>query len=582
MTPSLLLVPFLLVSAQEAGTPRFPREPGPGELVEGEVGFLMDEFLTRLEGVGFSGIVGVEHEGEPVLVKGYGLAERESGRRVTPETVFTVGSITKQFTAAAILVLQDQGKLSVQDPLTRFFADVPEDRRGLTLHHLLTHTSGLQDPPAGDFDVRATEEWITAWAFESPLEWQPGARFGYRNVNFSLLGMVVARVSGEPYEAFLRRHLFEPAGMQRTGYLLPGFAPEDLAVGYKAGDRWGTVLERPMLADGPCWTLRANGGIHSTVGDMLRWHHALLADRVLSAEARTQLETPWAPEGGGSSYGYGWSIAQSPGGKKLVAHNGGNTVFFADFLRAVEEGDCVYVATNVGSRVRQSLAYELLGMLHGRRARAVPETLACDRDFLDRYVGRYSLGEGSSLAVRNGADRLLLTGSGPDALELLVEPRARARIDEVRAIAAAVCAGEDQALLDVYGGFQTEESVRAELGEARARWKTSLGAYQGLGEAALRLPGDEQNVLVEARFERGSAWLRTSWGPAGRVFGFECLDEAPFVGLPTTELFPASATAFQAYDDRSGAGLEIGFECDDSGQATALVLPAEGLTIPRE
>lgn len=562
-------------------TPRPHDELAPGEVVEGELAFRIDDFLTQLEGLGFSGVVGVEFEGQPILVRGYGLADREKGLAVTPDTVFCTGSITKQFTAAAILALQEEGKLSVEDSLAKHFENVPEDKRDLTLHHLLTHTSGLVDPPAGDYDLHATAEWVRDWALGCRLQWRPGERYGYRNVNFSLLGMVIEHVSGEPYEAFLRRRLFERADMESTGYLLPRFRPEALAIGYRDGERWGTTLSHPLLPDGPCWTLRANGGIQSTVGDMLRWHHALLEDRVLSAASRANLEAPYADEGGGTFYGYGWSIDTSPGGKKLVAHNGGNSVFFADFLRFVDEGHCIFLATNVGSRMRESLAYEIAGMLYGRAPRKLPETLARDRGWLESYAGRYPLGEGSWLEVVNLGDRLALTGSGADATELLCDESTRGCIDQVRALAAAVCAGDDQTFLATYRGSQTPESIRNELSEARARWAKRLGAFHELGEDAAR-PGEETRILVEARFERGSAFLSMNFGPSGRLFGFECLDEAPFRGSQRIELFPLTNEEFRAYDDRTGLGRRVRFELGADGRPRELVLADPPLTLARD
>lgn len=556
-------------------------ELAPGEIVEGELAFQLDEFLTRLEGVGFSGVVGVEHAGVPILVRGYGTADRERDLPVTPATVFCIGSITKQFTAAAILALQAEGKLAVEDTLAEHFENVPADKRGITLHHLLTHTSGLVDEPVGDYDLRATAEWVRDQALGCELASKPGESYSYQNVNFSLLGMVIEHVGGKGYEAFLRERLFERAGMRATGYLLPGFAPDAFAVGYKHGDRWGTTLDHPLLADGPCWTLRANGGIQSTVGDMLRWHHALADERVLPAAERALLETPFADEGGGTHYGYGWSIQRSPSGKKLVAHNGGNQVFFADFLRFVEEGHCIFVATNVGSRMRQSLAYDLAALLYGRPARAIPETLARDRTWLERYAGRYPLGEESALELVNLGDRLVLSGTGPDAAELLCDERTGGRIETVRALAAEVCAGRDQPFVDAYGGRQTPDSIRAELTDARARWQARLGGFRELGAAAARA-GEDTQVLVEARFERGNAYLTTTWGPAGRMFAFECLDTAPFTGLPSTELFPLSETEFRAYDDRKGLGTTVRFELDGSGRASALVLDDPPVSVPRE
>ena len=561
-----------------------PDDLAAGEVVEGELGFQLDEFLTRLEGLGFSGIVGVEYEGEPILIRGYGMADRERGLPVLPETVFDIGSITKQFTAAAILALQDDGKLSVQDPLAKYLENLPEDKRGITLHHLLTHTSGLAEPAAGDYDLRATAAWVREQAFRAPLEWKPGARYGYRNVNFSLLGMVIERVSGEPYEAFLRRRLFEPVGMHSTGYLLPRFAPEAFAIGYREGELWGTTLGHELLADGPCWTLRANGGIESTVGDMLRWHHALQGDRVLSHAAHELLETPFADEGGGSSYGYGWSIETTPRGTKLVTHSGSNGVFYADFLRFVDEGHCIFLATNVGSRMRQSLASDLAAILHGSPARAVPETIARDRVFLERYAGVYPLDEGDgaeALQLENLGDRLALVGRGAAAEELLLDPRTRARTEQVRAIAAAWSAGDDKPLIDAYRGRQTPASIRAELAEGRAHWKERLGAFRTLGAVAAR-SGVEPRIAIEALFERGSGWLTTTWSTAGAMIGFRCLDEPPFSGIARIELFPFSPRQFRSYEDRTGPGIAVSFDLDEAGRARSMTLGDPAIELARK
>jgi CubicO group peptidase (beta-lactamase class C family) len=577
LTKILLLLAPLLFSVGSSD------DLAPGELVEGDRAYALDDFLVRLEGLGFSGIVGVEDGGGPILLRGYGLADRERGVPVTPETVFCTGSITKQFTAAAILALQEEGKLSVQDALGAHFDGVPEDKRGITLHHLLTHTSGLVDPPAGDHDLRATAAWVRDFALGCTLEFAPGTEYAYQNVNYSLLGMIVAQRSGKPYETYLQERLFAPVGMQRTGYQAPAFAPESLALGYEDGDLWGTTLGRPMLPDGPCWTLRANGGIHSTVADMLRWHAALQADRVLSRESRELLEAPHADEGGGTAYGYGWSIQRSPAGTKLVAHNGGNGIFFADCLRFVEDDRCIFVATNVGSRFRGSLAYDLAAILYDRPARALPETLARDREWLERYAGTFPLGEGSALVVENGGDRLVLTGHGDEAIELLSGAHVPPLVAGSRELAAAACSGDDGAFLDAYAGRQDAASVRAELAEARARWTRDLGAFVDAGAASVRAGADDgTRIAVEARFERGRGHVALTFGPAGRLVGFECLDAPPFDGAPRIELFPLSATEFRAYDERAGGlGATVTFELDGE-RAAALALPERDVSIPRE
>ena len=167
------------------------------------------------------------------------------------------------------------GKLSVDDPVSKYFGNVPDDKRSMTIHHLLTHTAGLPGALGDDFGGQATSAWLVEKALSSKLMWAPGTRYSYSNIGFSLAAIIVQKVSGMGYEQFLRQYVFEPAGMTRSGYVLPKFDDGVLAVGYRGDLRWGTILERPMLEDGPNWNLRGNGGIHSTPGEMYRWHQAL-------------------------------------------------------------------------------------------------------------------------------------------------------------------------------------------------------------------------------------------------------------------------------------------------------------------
>ena len=343
-------VRFLVFSAVSVAVPAVFLHAGPPDAtstVRGPIGQKLDAHLTRMVTAGYSGAVIVAKDGEVILRKGYGDANREKKLPVAAGTVFTIGSITKQFTGAAIMKLEMQGKLRVTDTIDQYFKAVPKDKKIITLHQLLTHTAGMPDALGDDFDTSATRDAMLRLAMEAKLRSKPGSRHAYSNVGYSLLGMIVEKASGMGYEAYLRKHLFEPAGMMRTGYMLPKYAPDSLAVGYRKGKPWGTVLGHPMLEDGPCWHLRANGGIHSTIDDMYRWHLALEGTDILSAEAKIEYFAPHVDEGYGDSfYGYGWVTFKTPRGTKLLAHNGGNSIFSADFRRYVDEGVVIFQATN--------------------------------------------------------------------------------------------------------------------------------------------------------------------------------------------------------------------------------------------
>ncbi|MFW6140220.1 MAG: serine hydrolase domain-containing protein [Acidobacteriota bacterium] len=308
------------------------------------------EYMSHAEKAGFSGSVLVAKDDKILLAEGYGMADKEKEIPFSAETVSTIGSITKQFTGAAILKLQMMGRLNVKDSITKYFHNVPEDKKDITLHHLLTHTAGFPGAIGPDFDPISRDEFIKL-AMETPLKREPGTLYEYSNVGYSLLGIIIELVSGESYEKFLNRNLFTPAGMNHTGYLIPDWNKVTLAHGFRGSQDWGTLLDHPWLEDGPGWHLRGNGGILSTVKDMYKWHEALEGDAVLGEEEKKLFYQPHVREGeeADSFYGYGWAIFTTPRDTTLIAHNGGNPYFSADFLRYVDEDVVIIVLANTNS-----------------------------------------------------------------------------------------------------------------------------------------------------------------------------------------------------------------------------------------
>lgn len=326
----------------------------------------LDAWVRQAADNGYTGSVLVAAGGKILLEKGYGLADRESGRQQSAETVFSVGSITKQFTAAAIMKLESQGKLRLDDPLSKFFSEAPADKAGITLHQLLTHSAGFPGAIGDDYDnVDAAE--FSRLALQEPLMHPPGETYLYSNVGYSLLGIIVEKVSGMGYEKFLREQLWLPAGMTHTGYVLPKFNTTQVAVGYRNGQRWGTALDRPWLPDGPGWHLRANGGVLSTVGDMYRWYQALTANTVLPKTATDQMFTPHIAEGPGapSFYGYGW-VVQDMDGRRTIWHNGGNGVYNAYMGFEPANDVCIIVSSNSNNKISDELALQLRLILAGK------------------------------------------------------------------------------------------------------------------------------------------------------------------------------------------------------------------------
>ncbi len=320
----------------------------PGEVVSGRAGTLIDSYFEALESGGFSGTVLVARKGELLLHKGYGLADRERKTPCTTETVFDIGSITKQFTAAAILKLETEGKLRVEDRLSQHLEGVPEDKKDITLHHLLTHTSGL-DHAYGEDDDYAPRDLAVRLFLRMPLLTAPGERYHYSNPGFSLLAAVVEKLSGMTYEEYLHDRFFRPAGMAHTGYFLPRWNVLGVSRNYSGDEDNGWTFNRNWGPEGPYWHLYGNGGILSTSGDLHKWEQALMGDRVLPAEARKKLFARHAPENSDaqSFYGYGWRVGTSEQDMAFSGHGGGSGWgVAAAYFRFPEQDILVLVLSN--------------------------------------------------------------------------------------------------------------------------------------------------------------------------------------------------------------------------------------------
>jgi CubicO group peptidase (beta-lactamase class C family) len=308
----------------------------------------IEQFLADTLPAGVSGTVLVARGDEIVHCTGFGTADRKAKVPASCDTVYDIQSITKQFTAAAILKLEMMGRLRVSDPISRHVGPVPDDKQDITIHQLLTHTTGLREVLGGDYQP-LTREAMLEGAMSSRLRWAPGSRYAYSNLGYSVLAAVVEEASGMDYEEFLADNLFEPAGLTETGYVLPEWSPQRVAVEYdRHGQPMGRPFDHPWAADGPYWNLRGNGGILTTARDMYRWHLALRGDEVLSSQAKQQLFTPYVVEGPGATthYGYGWVVVNSKPYGKVVWHDGGNGWSLSMVTRLLDEDVLVFWTSN--------------------------------------------------------------------------------------------------------------------------------------------------------------------------------------------------------------------------------------------
>ena len=310
------------------------------------IGKNIDDYLTAMEAIGFSGAIIVSHKDKVALCEGYGYSDRENRIPFTPQTVQSNGSNTKQFTGAAILLLESRNQLSMNDSLPIYFENVPVDKQQITLHQLLTHSSGLIQGVGYD------EEPIEFATFfnrlmEEPLEFDPGTSYNYSNAGYSLLARIVEMLSGANYETFIYKNLLKPSGMMKTGYVQPSWNREIMAIGYHKGDKWGEVYKKGWIEDGPNWHLRGNGGLHTTAEDMQKWFATVKGSGVLDKNAVEKWTTGYVTENNGySKYGYGLVSYVDDKWGNVITHSGSNSIFTSHFFWLPERDFFFYIHGN--------------------------------------------------------------------------------------------------------------------------------------------------------------------------------------------------------------------------------------------
>ncbi|NER17552.1 serine hydrolase domain-containing protein [Spongiivirga citrea] len=316
----------------------------------------IDAYLNKGVSNGFNGAVLIERNGEVILNKGYGKADKVKNISNTPNTIFDIGSNTKQFTGAAILKLAELHKLKVTDSLHTFFNNLPDDKKNITIHQLLTHTGGFQESLDGDFELISTQDFFRN-VFNSKLFQEPGTKFNYSNLGYSILARIIEITSKMNYENFLQEFLFKPSGMNQTGYLLPEWNAENLANGYNRNilDQ-GTTIERYKEDGQVSWNLKGNGGINSTSNDLLLWKKAINSNKILPQELTEKWIQPYTLEIN-HYYGYGWGIYNTA--DKIIYHNGGNGAFTHTIIWNMAKDYFIIYSSNSSSPKIENVAYEI-------------------------------------------------------------------------------------------------------------------------------------------------------------------------------------------------------------------------------
>lgn len=351
----LTLLPTGTPGGAHAALQAQPVEPSPRALEALDERIRSDMAEYRIPGV----LVGVASRGRLVHWKAYGLANVELSVPVTDSTVFEIGSISKEFVATAVLLLVEEGRIGLDDPIHTHLHGLPSEWLGVTVRQLLTHTSGIPDyeeiQTYEAYRFRFTPEEIIQVAHSRPMDFEPGTGYDYSNTGYFLLSLLVERIEGSPLGEVLEDRIFVPLGMTQTRMTDPEDIIPHRAAGYYVNGTMDLVNRDPTQTSA---TLGA-GGLLSSVYDMAKWDEALYGTELLSAESKEAMWTPAIlPDGTNTHYGFGWRTGEYQG-RPVVGHNGMVAGFVASFLRIPSEEMAVIVFANryraSSSRIRDAV-----------------------------------------------------------------------------------------------------------------------------------------------------------------------------------------------------------------------------------
>lgn len=485
-------------------------------------GQAIDSYLQKLSGFGYSGVVLVSVDGKIVLRKGYGYADREKHIQIQPETRFDIGSLSKNFTAAAVLRLETDGNLRVEDPISKFLTDLPDDKRSVTIHQLLTHTAGVTGPEHG-YRVIAKKKAIQE-ILSTPLKFKPGTDWAYSNAGFVLLAAIIESASGQPYQEYMTQHIFRPAGLTSTGFWgrrLPPGSSRLLAKGY---DELGVVADMDKLS-GDTWNDMGSGQIVSTVDDLYRWQQSLEQNRVIPAAELKKMLTPVMREEPSEnyftkSYGYGIWAQTLPDGSHRFYHGGEFLGFSSELIWLPERKTVITALCNVRKElypVHRRADRAIPEMLAGKKVPEVPSFVKLPTSDWNRLLGTYRLPTGGEFTLYRSPEGFAVGANGQDATILLdgnfeQEGRLDARNQASVTLLSSLLRGDNSGLAALgLGDAQAQDDIRHEvysLSNGRGSFKEvhAVGTYIG------GLLGKFDETILKAEFENGAAYYRIQWG----------------------------------------------------------------------
>ena len=503
----------------------------------------------------------VIQNGNVVLRKGYGMANLDLGVPVSPDMVFELGSITKQFTAASILLLQERGQLRVEDDITKYLTDYPTHGETITIEHLLTHTSGIPSYtglPEWISRVREdmTLQTLTGLFKDKPLEFKPGEKWAYNNSGYILLGAIVEKVSGKSYEQFVEEEIFAKLGMKSSRYGHAGEVVPRGVSGYSQGGNSGQGFRNAEYLS--MTQPYAAGSLMSTVDDLAIWEKALGNEALLKKASLDRMFTPYKLKSGINTY-YGYGIGATDfEGQRLIEHGGGIFGFVTHMVRVPEKGLFVAILSNndASETPPGDLSLRIVAKALGQ-ALEDRKTVQLDPQTLDGYVGVYRFDEQTTRTITREGSKLFSQRNGSEKREIL----ASAKDNFFFTDGGARLLFQRDAQGKVTGASFTPRSGPEEKGkktdEAPAKERQAVKVDPALYDAYV------------GEYELAPTFSIIVTREGDQIFG-------QATGQPRFELFPESETRFFL----KVVDAQVDFVRGADGKVTSLVLHQGGRDMP--
>jgi CubicO group peptidase (beta-lactamase class C family) len=526
----------------------------------------LDDYLKAAHEVWkFHGAVLVAKDGKVLFKKGYGMANIELGVPHTPEMKFQIGSITKQFTATAIMQLQEKGLLSLDDPITKHLPDYPKETGdSITIHHLLSHTSGIPNYTnmPGVMDNKALKisvEDLMATFKDEPLDFEPGEKYQYSNSNYIVLGAIIEKLSGKAYEDYIQENIFEPLGMDNSGYDHRDRIMKNRAAGYSQDEKGELVNAEFVHMSTPY----AAGALYSTVGDMFIWDQALYTDKLLK---KSSLDKMFTPNKG--NYGYGWVI-QDSFGHKCIWHNGGIFGFYTTIDRWVDDKVCVVVLSNNDGAPVETISRSLAAMVFGEPydEPVIKTPIQMDPSIFADYKGVYEIEEGIYRFVFAEDTALYSQHSAGSRFRIFPEAEDKFYFEHDHMVTLKFERDESGAVIRHIIHRTRGDEPAEKLGPEQA--EKVLAEREAKWQVAKVDPAIYQKYVGEYKLPIGlNLTVRTR---EGRIF-------TQATGQPEAEIFPKSETEYFL----KVVDAQITFVLGENGEVTGLVLHQAGQDFPGE